>query len=118
MIAQEIRGDTYVIEFESETTTFYFKGELSLSGVSKYEPIISLLTEVVDTDPPILTFNFKELTFLNSSGINVLSKFVLGLRKKQGTQLVVLAAANMPWQGKSLKNLGRLLPSLQFKLEW
>jgi hypothetical protein len=46
-----------------------------------------------------------------------LSKFVLSMRKKTGVQLVVLGSHDMPWQGKSLKNLEKLLPGLKLEIE-
>ena len=47
----------------------------------------------------------------------MLSKFVLSLRKKKGTELIVLGSKEMPWQGKSLKNFKKLLPGLRLEIE-
>jgi hypothetical protein len=71
----------------------------------------------VNSDPEVMTIDLKELGFLNSSGISMLSKFVLGLRKNKTVQLVVLGSNEMPWQGKSLKNLQKFLPSLKLEVE-
>ena len=117
MVNQEINGDDYTVQFDADSTTVHFNGELSLSGPSDYEPISNLLNEVAANDPPTMTINLKKLAFLNSSGISMLSKFVLSLRKKKATQLVVLGSNDMPWQGKSLKNLERLLPGLNLQIE-
>lgn len=64
-----------------------------------------------------MTIDLKELGFLNSSGISMLSKLVMSMRKKNGTQLVILCSNDMPWQGKYLKNLERLLPGLKLEIE-
>lgn len=64
-----------------------------------------------------MTLDLRELAFLNSSGISMLSKFVLSVRKKKGVQLVVLGSNDMPWQGKSLKNLEKLLPGVKLEIE-
>lgn len=114
---QEIKGDDYTVLFDANSTTVSFKGELSLGGPSEYEPITNLLNEVIETNPSTMTLNLRDLAFLNSSGISMISKFVLSLRKKKGTQLVVLGSNDMPWQGKSLKNLERLLPGLKLEVE-
>ncbi len=114
---QEIKGEDYTVLFDEAATTVIFKGELSLGGPSEYEPIASLLNTATDTNPTTMTLNLKELGFLNSSGISMLSKFVLSLRKKKGIQLIVLGSNNMPWQGKSLKNLERLLPGLKLEID-
>lgn len=117
MVAQEIKGDDYIVQFDPPSATVNFKGELSLGGPSDYEPISNLLNEVADTEPAIMTIDLRDLSFLNSSGISMLSKFVLALRKKKGTQLVILGSNDMPWQGKSLKNLERLLPGLKLEVQ-
>jgi hypothetical protein len=117
MVLRVVQGEDYIVEPDTDSTTVNFKGELSLGGANEYEPITNLLNEVAATNPPIMTVNLRELAFLNSSGISMLSKFVLGLRKKKGTQLVILGSNDMPWQGKSLKNLEKLLPGLKLEIE-
>lgn len=117
MSNQEVKTEDYQVTHESETATVYFQGKISLGGPKDYAPIVNLLNEAADLTPPILTLNVKELAFLNSSGISMLSKFVLGMRKKKGMQLVVLGSKKMPWQAKSLKNLERLLPGLKLVVE-
>ncbi len=52
-----------------------------------------------------MTLDVRALTFLNSSGINVLYKFAIATRKKGDLQLVVHGSKGIPWQGKSLPNL-------------
>lgn len=114
---QEIKGEDYLVFFDETSATVNFKGELSLGGPSEYEPIASLLNTVAETNPATITLNLKDLGFLNSSGISMLSKFVLSLRKKKGIQLIVLGSNDMPWQGKSLKNLEKLLPGLKLEID-
>jgi hypothetical protein len=116
-MVQEIKGEDYIVIFDEASTTVIFKGELSLSGPSEYEPIASLLNTVAETNPATMTLNLKNLGFLNSSGISMLSKFVLSLRKKKEIQLIVLGSNDMPWQGKSLKNLEKLLPGLKLEID-
>ncbi len=113
---QEIKGEDYTVLFDSNSITVSLKGELSLGGSSEYEPITTLLNQVVETNPEVMTIDLRELAFLNSSGISMLSKFVMTLRKKKGTQLVVLGSNDMPWQGKSLQNLVKLLPGLKLEI--
>lgn len=117
MPVQEIKGEDYVVEYDDDSTTVKFRGELALGGPKEYAPINDLLSEVIGTQPEVMTVDLRELAFLNSSGISMLSKFVLGLRKQKGTQLVILGSDDMPWQGKSLKNLQKFLPSLKLEIE-
>lgn len=117
MTAQEVKGKHYQVECDPESATVYFKGDIALGGPKDYAPIVNLLEQVADSNPPTITLNVKDLAFLNSSGISMLSKFVLGMKKKKATQLVVLGSKKTPWQGKSLKNLERLLPGLKLVVE-
>lgn len=113
----EIKTDNYSVWYDSSTKTVVCQGSLRLSGMDEYAPIVQLLNDVADSDPSIITLNLRDLEFLNSSGINVISKFVLKVRQKGNIEMVVKGANNIPWQGKSLKNLQRLMPSLQLDLE-
>lgn len=113
----EIQSKDYSIFYDSVTETISCQGSLRLNGMEEYAPIVQLLNDVAEHDPPTLTLNLRNLEFLNSSGINVISKFVIKVRQKGTMQMVVLGSKNIPWQGKSLKNLQRLMPKLQLELE-
>jgi hypothetical protein len=39
------------------------------------------------------------------------------MREQGITHLIVLGSSLVPWQGKSLKNLQRLMPALQLEME-
>ena len=114
---QEIQGEDYSVKYDRESVTVLFQGELSLSGPAEYAPIVELLDEIANAEPPTITLNLKNLEFVNSSGISMLSKFVITVRKKKTIQLLVLGSKDVPWQQKSLKNLEKLLPTLKLELE-
>ncbi len=109
---QEITGENYHIEYHSNTTTIDFNGVLRLAGMSEYEEIDRLLTEVANAKPERMTLNFEELEFLNSSGFSVLSKFAIAMRQQKDTEIIMIGSENIAWQAKSFKNLKRLLPNL------
>lgn len=92
------------------------KGALRLSGMDEYAQIIELFNQVATDAPEIIVLDLRKLEFLNSSGINVLSKFVMKVRQKENVKVIVEGSQKIPWQSKSLKNLQRLMPGLQ--LEW
>ncbi|MBW4635299.1 MAG: hypothetical protein KME30_26415 [Iphinoe sp. HA4291-MV1] len=117
MTDRKVQGDDYQVQYDPASATVYFKGEIALGGPKDYAPIVNLLNQVAALEPPTIQLNLKELAFLNSSGISMLSKFVLGMRKNKGTQLIVLGSKQTPWQKKSLKNLERLLPGLKLVVE-
>lgn len=116
-MTQEIKGEDYTVSYDEASTAVKFRGELALGGPKEYAPINDLLAQVLASSPDTMTLDLRDLAFLNSSGISMISKFVLGLRKKKGTQLVILGSNDMPWQGKSLKNLQKFLPSLKLEVE-
>lgn len=113
----EIQTEDYSIYYDPVADTVSCQGTLRLSGTQEYAPIVQLLNELADQDPLTITLDLRKLEFLNSSGINVLSKFVLKVRQKNTSQILVRGSKAIPWQGKSLKNLQRLMPSLQLELE-
>ncbi|MGK7917109.1 MAG: STAS domain-containing protein [Prochloraceae cyanobacterium] len=117
MVTHEIKGEDYIVRYDDDSVMVKFQGELALGGPKEYAPINNLLKEITDDNPGEMTIDLKELTFLNSSGISMLSKFVLGIRKKKEIQLVVVGSNDIPWQGKSLKNLQKFLPSLKLEVE-
>ncbi|MGB0560311.1 MAG: slr1659 superfamily regulator [Spirulinaceae cyanobacterium] len=117
MSEQDIKGESYWIRYDQATTTVKFQGKLALTGAKDYLAINALLQNVVAQAPSDMTLDLRELSFLNSSGISMLSKFVLGLRKQAQLQLIVLGSHQMSWQSKSLKNLQKFLPSLRLEVE-
>lgn len=112
----EIKTDTYQITYNNTRHTIYLQGSLRLNGTNEYSSISELLNRVVEIEPEKIILDIKELKFLNSSGINMLSKFVIHVRKRQNIQMSIVGIKEIPWQSKSLKNLQRLMPSLVLDL--
>lgn len=117
MKIQSYQTEDYSIGYDSKTSTITLKGSLRLNGLEESNTVVKLLNDVLDTEPEKIILNLKELEFLNSSGINMLSKFVIKVRQKKNVHLVLLASSQIPWQGKSLKNLQRLMPSLELNID-
>ena len=113
----EIKAEDYTVSYDAATATVSCQGSLRLSGMEEYAPIVQLLNNVADQEPLTITLNLQKLEFLNSSGISMLSKFVLKVRQKNNIQMLVQGSKGIPWQGKSLKNLQRLMPSLELELK-
>jgi hypothetical protein len=112
----EVKGTNYHITYEQTTSTVSFQGTLRLRGLNEYDPISQLLDNVVESRPKKITLDLRELQFLNSSGINVLFKFIINIRERGQSKLVVIGSRQMPWQEKSLQNLQRLMAGVQ--LTW
>lgn len=113
----EIKGENYVVSYDENTCSVNFAGALRLTGLQDYAHILKLLNDIAEREPSKIILNLQELNFLNSSGISMLSKFVIGMRKRKSSQIIVLGSRQIPWQGKSLKNLQRLMPGLTLELQ-
>ena len=112
----EINQDDYRVSYDPGTAVITCSGRFRLRG-EEYAPIAELLNEAADAKSPTLMLDLRKLQFLNSSGINTLSKFVLRIRKHNVSAVTIIGNAAFPWQHKSLKNLQRLLPGLQVEFE-
>ncbi len=117
MEQQQIKSEDYQITYDPTTYTVTCHGSLRLSGMEEYAEIVDLLNQIAASNPEKITLNLLELEFLNSSGINVLSKFVIKIRQLGNIGMTVHGSNQIAWQGKSLKNLQRLMPSLELILE-
>ena len=113
----EITHNDYQVQYDETSGTITCQGSFRLRGVEEYQPILDLLLSAADAKPETLTLDVRELKFLNSSGINTLSKFVLYARQYNATQVVMKGSHHFPWQEKSLKNFQRLLPGLHLEIE-
>jgi hypothetical protein len=76
-----------------------------------------MLERVLASGKPQLRLRMTELGFLNSSGINMLYKYAIAVRKRGDLELVVNASSSIPWQGKSLPNLKKFLPTIVITLD-
>lgn len=113
----DITHDDYQVRYDPATATVTCCGSFRLRGGEEYAPILQILLEAADAKPATLTLDLRTLQFLNSSGISMLSKFVLQARRHQASQVVVQGSSHYPWQQKSLKNLQRLLPGLSLEID-
>jgi hypothetical protein len=113
---KNIHGESFDVQLEEENSTILFKGALRLCGTEDYAPILDMLKETLTSPAMRIVLDLRELDFLNSSGITMLSRFVMEARDRPGIDLQVLASESVPWHARSLRNLQRLMPSLSIRL--
>ena len=111
-----LNGESFEIRREENNSTVVFKGALRLSGTEDYAPILNMLKETLSTPAAPIVLDLRELDFLNSSGITMLSRFVIDARDCSGINLEILASDAIPWHARSLKNLQRLMPALSIRM--
>jgi hypothetical protein len=112
---KRISGESFEVKL-GENNTVQFKGALRLSGSDDYGPILGMLTSALGDQGKPVVVDVRELDFLNSSGITMLSRFVIEARNRSDVNLDFFASEAVPWQARSLKNLQRLMPTLNIHL--
>ncbi len=113
----EIKTEDYSVTYDNNSDMIVCEGSLLLNSSAEYAPILSLFNTAAEKQVKLLTLDVRKLEFLNSSGINTFTKFVVNVRKKQVLQLTAIGYGEIPWQVRFLKNLQRLMPTLVLKLE-
>lgn len=108
----EIKDKEYAVTFDANA------GRLTMSGILRlmtkdYKEITDLLDHIARAAPPTLEVDFQGLKMVNSSGLNMLSRFVLALRSKGGVQVVFHGSKQQVWQAKTLQNMKHFLPTSQ-----
>ncbi len=111
----ELSGENYAARCDVADHRVTLTGTLRLNGLAEYAPVVALLSEAA-AGAASMTLDVSGLEFLNSSGIAVLSKFVIEARNRGDLALTIIGSTAIPWQGKSLQNLKRLMPSLSIEL--
>ena len=110
-----INGESWAVVLEADARVS-FRGALRLTGAEEYAPILDLLKVTVENTPAGVTIDLRELDFLNSSGITMLSRFFIFVRDRTAVSLEFLASATVAWHSRSLTNLQRLMPALSVVL--
>lgn len=113
---REITGETFEIRHDEATSTVFFKGALRLTGTEDYAGILEMLKGTLTAPEAAVRVDVRELDFLNSSGITMFSRFVIEAREKSQIRVEFRASETVPWHARSLKNLQRLMPSLQITM--
>ena len=138
----EIVGHDYRISYEPSSHCVTFRGVLRLYGTDGYvslsefhrrhptsnpqktsdskggySSIMKLLEDVIEQSPDTIVLDLRELQFLNSSGINVLSKFIIMIRNDKSIALTIQGNRKLSWQATVLNNLKALMPALNLQFD-
>ena len=109
MSVETVKGDEYSIEYHGDSHVLLFRGTIRLQSAEDYAPAVVLMQKAqAECAGANLTMDFRQLEFLNSSGINSISKFVIAARKEDRIGLTVRGNKDIYWQQKSLSNLQKL----------
>jgi len=109
---KSISGESFEVRLAENDSMIVFKGALRLSGMEDYAPILEMLKGTLSDPFAPIVLDLRELDFLNSSGITMLSRFVIEARNRDGINLRFFASESIGWHARSLQNLQRLMPAL------
>ena len=115
MSSMDITHDNYQVRYDESRGTITYHGSFRLRG-EEYKPILDLLIAAADSKPQTVILDARGLEFLNSSGINTLSKFIVRVRKHNTSQVIIQGNYEYSWQQKSFRNLQRLLPEMRLEI--
>ena len=116
----KISKNKYNITYDPDNAILVFSGSLLLNSVVEYEPILQLLKDSADSqEPNKLDIDLYNLSFMNSSGLNMMTKFIMYFNevKQYKLQLSIIINKNILWQKKLCINMKKLLSSLNVKYE-
>lgn len=116
-MSDTIKGDNYTAQLDRASRTVLLRGSLRLMDIKEYAPVSALFDELLVDGPGGVCIDVRELSFLNSAGIQSLLRFMVKLRDLPQITCTLRASSAVPWHGKSLRNLKQLLPSLNLTFE-
>jgi len=113
----EIKGEDYLVSYNEPKGAVEFFGTIRLRDSLDYKAISDLLESACQRNASgELLMDFRNLQFLNSAGINTISKFVILARGREQCALKVLGNQQIAWQQKSLRNLQKLWPKVAIEI--
>jgi hypothetical protein len=112
-----IKTDDFSVDYHEADNIIKFSGSLRLLNLLEYEPVKRLLLDAHERASSALILDFRELKFLNSSGITAVSTFVIAARKQKKLSLRILGSKDISWQDKSLQNLNKLWSEVVINME-
>ena len=136
----EINGNSYHVTYVPETHTIAVRGVLRLYGTDGYidghelarnrgeaaetdvptggyASIMKLLLNILSEKPAEIILDLRELQFVNSSGINIFSKFAVKLGEQERSHLTIRGNQKLSWQSNVFTNLKTILPTLTLSFE-
>lgn len=105
-----IQGENYAVDVDGHKVII--TGVMRLNGTEEYKKVLDVFYRVSDENNGKVLIDLSGLKLLNSSGITALSKFAIHCRKNT-LNLSIKWNSSVAWQAHSVKNLQRLLPTIE-----
>ncbi|AFY54972.1 hypothetical protein Riv7116_2462 [Rivularia sp. PCC 7116] len=111
----EVKGENFHIVYNNNSRVVDFSGRVRMRGLQEYSIVFDLFDKVIEINQDVITLDLQNLELINSSGIDMLSKFIITTRKKKTVQINIIGSSSRNWQTRLLKNFQRLMPKLQYE---
>lgn len=112
-----VQAKEYSVLFDAEAARITFSGQMRLRSAREYDDIKALLRQALAQRSPHLVLDFRELEYLNSSGIGTIGQFLVEARQAASTQIALQGSALRPWQARSLGTLQRIWDQVQLTID-
>ncbi len=116
----DISDKKYSIKYVPEEACITCEGSLLLNGAPAYEPILNLFKQAAEEKKDgQLVIDICQLKFMNSSAINMMTKFIMYISDIQALPITlrIVAREKVAWQERLCINLKRLMPDLNTQLK-
>jgi hypothetical protein len=113
----EIKTPDFSVFYNEANHLVEFAGTIRLKDSGEYVQISDILTKAYGDAQDVFTLDLKQLEFLNSGGINAISKFVLSSKRIDKAKIIVLGNKDIYWQQKSLVNLRKLWNKVEVEIK-
>ncbi len=111
----ELEGEEYKVTYHDEVLTI--AGKLSLM-VEDYQEIEDFFEKVIETEPSTLTFDIRNLEYLNSSGIKTICVgLLLEADEIEGLDMKILCSNRFTWQKETVPTFEDLVENMKIEFE-
>ncbi len=111
----EIKGENFNIFYDNSSKAVNFTGRVRMRGLQEYAVVFDLFDKVLEREKHSITLDLQNLELINSSGIDMLSKFIITARKKKVVRITIIGSSAKAWQTRLLKNFNKLMPTLKYE---
>ncbi len=112
-----LQTNEYSIAFDAVESRVVFRGALRQPGNREYASLKELLRTIHDREPEQLVLDFRDLQYLNSSGLGTIGQFIVEAREADKVMLILEGSAAYPWQGRTFRTFQRLWPKVKVTIE-
>jgi hypothetical protein len=110
-----IEGEGYTVTYEDGVIRI--SGKLSLM-LEDYEELEAFFEKIIESEPPNLALDIRELEYLNSSGIKTICvSLILEADDIEGLRMKILCSDRYTWQKETVPTFEDLMDDMEIVFE-